>query len=322
MTAALQATPSSVDSVPTERLASWPARAGAFALDVLPAVAVIATMALLALAAPRGGWLWWVFTVTAALTFVAAAVNRLVSPAINGWSLGRAVFGVRVVCRDGGRAGMWRLLARDAAHLLDTGALFIGWLWPLWDGRHRTFADMLTGTEARAARRPQREVRPLAAVILLVAVLLCGAATGMSYLVVYRHDRAVDHAREQITEQGPRIVEQLLSFRVDTMQQDFAKAQSLATDSYRVQLTAQQQAVQRAGPTANEYWAVSSAVLSAVPDRASMLLALQGQRGADAKDLKFITATVRADFDRSRDGQWRVANLTVLKKPQMNGAGQ
>ena len=33
-------------------------------------------------------------------------------------------------------------------------------------------------------------------------------------------------------------------------------------------------------------------------------------------------ATVQVDFDRSADGQWRVANLTVLKKPQMNQAGQ
>ena len=54
----------------------------------------------------------------------------------------------------------------------------------------------------------------------------------------------------------------------------------------------------------------------------SMLLAMQGQRGADPKDVKFITATVRVDFDKSHDGQWRVANLTVLKKPQMSQGGQ
>jgi Mce-associated membrane protein len=53
----------------------------------------------------------------------------------------------------------------------------------------------------------------------------------------------------------------------------------------------------------------------------SMLLAMQGQRGIEPKDLKFITATVRADFDKSHDGHWRVASLTVLKKPQMQ-AGQ
>ena len=28
------------------------------------------------------------------------------------------------------------------------------------------------------------------------------------------------------------------------------------------------------------------------------------------------------DFDKTRDGAWRVANLTVLKKPQMNQAGR
>jgi Mce-associated membrane protein len=28
------------------------------------------------------------------------------------------------------------------------------------------------------------------------------------------------------------------------------------------------------------------------------------------------------EFDRSGDGQWRVANLTVLKRPNLNQAGQ
>jgi Mce-associated membrane protein len=90
-------------------------------------------------------------------------------------------------------------------------------------------------------------------------------------------------------------------------------------------LIAQQQAVLKEGATKNEYWAVSSAVLSTpqeAQDHASMLMAMQGQRGGDAKDLKFITATVRVDFDKSHDGQWRVANLIVLKKPQMNPVGQ
>jgi Mce-associated membrane protein len=61
---------------------------------------------------------------------------------------------------------------------------------------------------------------------------------------------------------------------------------------------------------------------SGTQDKASMLLAMQGQRGANAQELKFITATVRVDFEKSRDGHWRVANLTVLKKPQMNPGGR
>jgi Mce-associated membrane protein len=320
----LDATPdvATMDSGPTEQPASWAARVGAFSLDVLLGVAVIATMALLTLSAPAQGLLWWVFTAVAALVLILMAVNRLVLPTIIGWSLGRAVVGIAVHKPDGSAVGLWRLVGRDLAHLLDTAALFIGWLWPLWDRRRRTFADLLLRTEVHKVEPPQRDVRRPAAMVLIAAVLLCAAGVGLSYLVVYRHDRAVDAAHAQIASEGPRIVEQMLSYNVDTLQQDFSHAQSLTTDAYRPQLIAQQQAVQKAGATSNEYWAVSSAVLSASADRASILLAMQGQRGKDAKDLKFITATARVDFEKSRDGHWRVANLTVLKKPQMNQGGQ
>ena len=324
MTAVLDAMPDTADddSAPESPTASWLARAGAFSIDVLLGIAVIATMALLTLSAPQRGWLWWVLTATAGLIFVLIAVNRVVLPWLTGWSLGRAVFGIAVRKRDGSPVGLARLVGRDLAHLLDTAALLVGWLWPLWDRRRRTFADLLLRTEVHKVDRPQRDARRPAAVALIVATLLCAAGVGLSYLVVYRHDRAVDTARTQISEEGPRIVEQMLNYDVETLQQDFSHAQSLTTDAYRPQLIAQQQAVQKAGATKNEYFAVSSAVLSATQQHASMLVALQGQRGSDPKDLKFITATVRVDFDKSRDGQWRVANLTVLKKPQMNQAGQ
>jgi Mce-associated membrane protein len=310
------------ESAPEQPTASWLARAGAFSVDVLLGVAVIVTMALLTLSAPQRGWLWWVFTSAAVLAFLLTAINRLLLPTITGWSLGRALFGIAVRKRGGAPVGLVRLAGRDLAHLLDTAALLIGWLWPLWDRRGRTFADLLLRTEVHKVDRPQRDMRRPAALALVAATLLCAAGVGLSYLVVYRHDRAVDAARTQIAAEGPRIVEQMLSYGVDTLQQDFSHAQSLTTDAYRPQLIAQQQAVQKAGATKNEYWAVSSAVLSATPEHASMLMAMQGQRGTDPSQLKFITATVRVDFDKSRDGQWRVANLIVLKKPQMNQAGQ
>jgi len=327
VTAVLDAKPETAaeDSAPERPTASWLARTGAFSIDMLLGDAVIVTMALLTLSAPQRGWLWWTFTGAAVLVVVLVAVNRLLLPSITGWSLGRALFGIAVRKRDGSPVGLARMVGRDLAHLLDTAALFIGWLWPLWDRRRRTFADLLLRTEVLKVDPPQRDMRRPVAVTLIAATLLCAAGAGLSYLVVYRHDRANDAARAQIASEGPRIVEQMLSYDVDTLQQDFSHAQSLTTDAYRPQLIAQQQAVQRAGATKNEYWAVSSAVLSTpqeTADHMSMLLAMQGQRGTDPKDLKFITATVRVDFDRSRDGQWRVANLTVLKKPQMNTAGQ
>ena len=299
MTAVLDAKPETAaeDSAPERPTASWLARTGAFSIDMLLGDAVIVTMALLTLSAPQRGWLWWTFTGAAVLVVVLVAVNRLLLPTITGWSLGRALFGIAVRKPDGSPVGLARLVGRDLAHLVDTAALFIGWLWPLWDRRRRTFADLLLRTEVLKVDPPQRDMRRPVAVTLIAATLLCAAGAGLSYLVVYRHDRANDAARAQIASEGPRIVEQMLSYDVDTLQQDFSHAQSLTTDAYRPQLIAQQQAVQRAGATKNEYWAVSSAVLSTpqeTADHMSMLLAMQGQRGTDPKDLKFITATVRA----------------------------
>jgi Mce-associated membrane protein len=319
VTALLEATTESpATDQETIRYASWPARAGALAVDVLPAVAVIATMWLLGLTTSQWNWLWWVYVVVAVLTFIATVLNRWLLPVLTGWSLGRALFGIRVVTRAGAPAGIARLLLRDVAHLLDTASLFVGWLWPLWDSRNRTFADLLLRTEARTVEPAKGSVRRTAGIVFLVAALLCFAGSGLGYQTVYRHDRAVEKTRTEIAEQGPRMVEQMLSYGSATLKDDFARAQSLASDGYRSQLVNQQQAVQKAGVTANEYWAVSSAVLSASPNQAAMLVALQGQRGADAQNLKFITATVRVDFERSGDGHWRVANLTVLKKPITN----
>lgn len=303
-----------VEEVRTAPLASWGRRLGAIALDYLPGLAVFATLTLVGITAPLRGWLWWTIWVAAGLVVFAVLANRVVLPTVLGFSLGRAVAGIRVVRADGDRPGVVRLFARELAHLLDTAAVFVGWLWPLWDRRRRTFADLLARTEVQVVEGPQRNVRKLAAWVLIAAMLLSAAGAGLGYAVVYRHERAVEQARAQIAEQGPRIVEQMLSYSADTVQEDFARAQSLATDAYRQQIIDQQQAVQKAGVTANEYWAVSSAVLSVDTTRAAMLLALQGQRGANPNDLKFITATVRVDFERNGDS-WRVSNLQVLKRP-------
>jgi Mce-associated membrane protein len=316
---------STVDPAAVSRPASYAKRMGAFAIDVLLPAGVIATLGIVGWTAPLRGWLWWVFVGAGAIVFVAAAVNRWLLPALKGWTLGRAYFGLAVRTRSYSPAGLLRIVVRDVAHLLDTAALFVGWLWPLWDRRNRTFADLLLRTEVHEVDPPQRDLRRATAGVLIAAALLCAAAVGLSFLVVYKQERAVDATRQQLAEEGPKIVEQMLSYNAESLQQDFSHAQTLTTDQYRPQLISQQQAVTQAGATSNEYWAVSSAVLpmpEPTPTTGSMLLAMQGQRGADAKDLKFITATVRVDFEKSDDGRWRVANLTVLKKPLMNVPGQ
>ena len=296
-------------------LASWPARAGAFALDVLLGVAVIVVTALLGYAA-RDSWTLWVYAAAATVAAAAVLVNRWLLPSITGWSVGRSLFAIRVERVPAGvPAGMGRLVLRDLAHLLDTVAVLLGWLWPLWDPRHRTFADLLLHTEVRVVPAPAGDPARRAGQVLVAGALVCVAAVGLSYGVQFRHDRAVDEARNQISEQGPKIVEHVLSYGIDTYQNDFKTAQALVTDGYRDQLIKQQQAASKK-PTTNQYYAVSSAILTAGTDQATMLLALQGQRGVDANSLRFITATVRVDFVKSHDGKWQLSNLTVLKSPR------
>ncbi len=311
-----------VPPIPVNPLAPWWIRAAAFTVDVVPGVAVVTAMALAASAVPLGSGWWWACVSAGGLATLLTAGNRILLPSITGWSLGRAVFGIAVY-RDEGPAGTpvgpWRLLLRDLAHLLDTAAALVGWLWPLWDRRRRTFADMLAGTEVRRAdpaRRPQN-MPTLAAMIFLAAALLCIAVGAASALVVYQHDRAIDQVRAEIAVQGPKIVEQMLSYDPKSLEQDFAHAQTLVTDNYRERLLAEQQTVQNGKPVPNAYWVINRSVLSATADRAIMLLFLQGQRGTESKE-RLISATVRVAFQKSEesgDPRWRVDDLTVVTKP-------
>ncbi len=304
-----------VDAVP----ASWRARAGAFCIDVFFGTGVVITCLLVAWAAPLRGWVWWVVVGLATAVILAMALNRLVLPSITGWTLGRAAAGIAVVGRDGAPVSPWRLLARDLAHLLDTAALFLGWLWPLWDSRGRTFADLLARTEVHRVQGEQPNRRRLAGVVISVTALLGLAATGLGYLTVYRPALAVEQAQQQLAVQGPKIVAQMLSYNVASIDDDFARARGLVTAGYLPQLVAQQDAVRKAGPVDNDYWVTNSTVLTNTRDRAVMLLLMQGQRG-EAPKQRLITATLRVDFEKSPAGQWQVANLSVLAKP--NPAGQ
>ncbi|HYB39034.1 MAG TPA: RDD family protein [Mycobacterium sp.] len=317
-----ETTPAVQEASPNS-LAPWHFRAGAFAVDLLPGIVVVATMALVALTLPLRSTWWWVCVSVGGLAILLFAVNRLLLPTISGWSLGRAVSGITVVRRDGAAVGPWRLLLRDLAHLLDTVSVLVGWLWPLWDSRRRTFADLLLRTEVRRVqpdRRPHN-IRRLTGAAVLMAALLCAGGAAMGYVLVYRHDRALDQARAQIAAQGPKIVEQMLTYDPKTLQGDFEHARSLVTDRYREQLATQQQAVQKARPVTNEYWVTNSSIQSATTDHATMLLFMQGQRGAPP-DERYISATVRVTFARGTDRHWRVDDLTVLTKPTPAGNGK
>jgi Mce-associated membrane protein len=301
-------------STPDGRPAGWWARAGALAIDVLAGASVVAAMLMIGWSAPQHRWLWWLCMVLAALTVFAIAVNRLLLPTVTGWSLGRAIFGIAVVDRDGQPPGPWRLLVRDLAHLLDTVPLLLGWLWPLIDRRGRTFADILADTEVHQVQGDQPDWRRLAGGVLAGAAALSVLAALLGYTGVYRNQQATERARDQIADAGPKIVADMLTYTTQTVDEDFARAQSLVTESYRPELINQQEAVRKA-PVNNDYWVSNSAVLSSTIDRATMLMLLQGQRGAEPNQ-RFVTASLRVDFEKTGPDEWKLSNLMVLSSPR------
>lgn len=298
-------------------LASWASRAAALAVDILPAAAVLATTALVAMSVPLHGVWWWVCVAIGAMTILWAAYNRLVMPATSGQSLGRAVVGITLVRNHEAAPGVWLLLLRDLAHLVDTVAGFAGWLWPLWDSRRRTFADMLLGTQARvcASARPDRTPRLRATALLIAAAAVCASGAALSYTVVRQPDHSVAEATAQVAQKGPHMVEQILSYYPDTIGADFERARSLATDKYRADLTAEQEAVAKSTAVRNEYWVTNSSVLTATPDQVTMLVFLQGQRGAPPAQ-RYITASVRVVFAKSGTRDWKVDDVAVVTEPQ------
>lgn len=325
MTAVADATATTlaIDVDPRDRLAPWHLRAAAFAVDVMPGVAVLVTMALVALSVPLRSTPWWMCVSVIGLVFMLMAVNRSLLPTVTGWSLGRALCGIAVVRNDGAAVGPWRLLLRDLAHLLDTGSVLVGWLWPLWDPRRRTFADLLVRTEVRGVdpeRRPSK-IRQLTGVAVLLAALLCLVGTVVDYWVVYRDDHTLEQVRKQVALQGPKMVAEMLTYDPKTLQSDFEHARSLTTDKYREQLATQQQAVQKGKPVTNQYWVANSSIRSVSPDHATMLLFMQGQRGVPPGE-RYISATVRVTFAKGSDARWRVDDLTVLTKPAPVGRGK
>lgn len=306
-----------VDEPALNDLARWHIRAAALAVDVLPGVAVVATTSAVCVAVPLHSAWWWICVVVLASAFLLTLANRVVLPATIGWSLGRALMGIAVVRSDGRSVGVGRLLLRELAHLLDSLSVLVGWLWPLWDDRRRTFADLLLRTEVRRVepdRRPAGMQR-LTATITSAAALLCLCGAAVSVLVVAQPESASERTRTAISEQGPKIVTEMLTYDPKSLQQEFAHARSLTTDNYRPKLVEQQESAQKRRPLVNEYWVTDSSVLSASPDRATMLVFLRGHRG-DGNEERHITATVRVTFAKAKDGRWLVDDLDVVTKPK------
>ncbi|MFE9422195.1 RDD family protein [Kitasatospora sp. NPDC006697] len=71
----------------------------------------------------------------------------LVMEGSNGQTIGKKALGIRLVREyDGRPLGFGMAFVRKLAHVLDSAACYLGWLWPLWDEKSQCFADKVTGS--------------------------------------------------------------------------------------------------------------------------------------------------------------------------------
>jgi uncharacterized RDD family membrane protein YckC len=105
-------------------------------------------------AEPSGAGL--VVTLVAYVAMLAFVVwNQWIRQGRTGYSLGKQWVGIRVV-KEGSALeapGVSLTIGRSFAHILDALPCYLGYLWPLWDGKSQTFADKICGTVVIDQRR-------------------------------------------------------------------------------------------------------------------------------------------------------------------------
>jgi uncharacterized RDD family membrane protein YckC len=125
-------------------LAGFGARAISFLIDHV--VPVIMLSLLLCLGVVLGSPAWRSsLTAVSCLGLLGFGVwNSGYLQGTTGRSLGRRVANTKLVTIEtGGPVGFGSAVARQICHALEFG---IGYLWPLWDGNHQTFADKIART--------------------------------------------------------------------------------------------------------------------------------------------------------------------------------
>lgn len=128
-------------------LATYGQRVAGFLIDVGLPSGVFATVLLAALHTRD----WTVVMVVHPLATVAMLAllvwNCGWRQGRTGQSIGKQVFGLRLVATATGQpVGFGRAIGRLFAHLLDGLPLCLGYVWPLWDEQHQTFADKVCST--------------------------------------------------------------------------------------------------------------------------------------------------------------------------------
>ncbi|MFG2025146.1 RDD family protein [Streptomyces sp. NPDC048825] len=81
------------------------------------------------------------------VAMIGVVVWLLMEEGKTGQTIGKKTMGIRLLREsDGQPLGFGMAFARRLAHILDSAACYLGWLWPLWDDKKQTFADKVCST--------------------------------------------------------------------------------------------------------------------------------------------------------------------------------
>lgn len=128
--------PGGVSAQPVE----WPKRAIGYLVDISPNIALGIIGNIAGVKNP-------LYYVCSLLSLVIWAINRWVLGGPTGQSWGRKAVGTKLVREDNGQPlGIGMTFVRDVCHIVDAVICYVGFLWPLWDGKRQTLADKIIKT--------------------------------------------------------------------------------------------------------------------------------------------------------------------------------
>jgi uncharacterized RDD family membrane protein YckC len=124
--------------------AGWLTRVGSYIIDWLPSWILIVIGDVLASHGGAGAGIAVVFYLAALGWWI---YNRCYQAGRTGQSLGKKATDTRLIGEATGQPiGAGMAFVRDIAHIVDAVICYIGFLFPLWDGKKQTLADKIVHT--------------------------------------------------------------------------------------------------------------------------------------------------------------------------------
>ena len=130
-------------------LAHWGHRVGAHLLDMLIILGPMYALGFIDLAGsddPANAEPGLFFAIGVVYAF-GMGLFQLYKEGTTGQTIGKKVLGISLRREaDGTTLGMGMAFVRKLAHIVDSIACYLGWLWPLWDSKRQTLADKICST--------------------------------------------------------------------------------------------------------------------------------------------------------------------------------